>query len=73
MSMAYHILMKKEYPAGVQEDLCKNNATSLITDEEAIAVPEWQITEVQRRIVICNNNPESMISEDVFLEMLHEE
>jgi hypothetical protein len=73
MSMAYHIPMKKEYPAGVQEDLCKNDAISLIPEEEAIAVPEWQIKEVQRRMVICNNNPESMINEDVFLEMLHEE
>jgi hypothetical protein len=65
--------MKKEYPAGVQEDLCKNDAITLITEEEAFAVPEWQIKEVRRRIVDCNSNPESMINEDVFLEMLHEE
>ena len=71
--MLFRSLMNKEYPAGVLEDLCKNDAISLLPEEEAIAVPEWQITEVQRRIVICNNNPESMINEDVFLEMLHEE
>ena len=73
MSRAYHILIKKEYAAGVIEDLCKNNAISLIPEEAAIAVPEWQITEVRRRIVDCNSKPESMINEDVFLEMLHEE
>ena len=73
MSRAYHILIKKEYAAGVIEELCKNDAITLITEEEAFAVPEWQIKEVRRRIVDCNSKPESMIDEDVFLEMLHEE
>lgn len=72
MSRTYHILIKKEYATGVIEELCKNAAITLITEEEAFAVPEWQIKEVCNRIVDCNSKPESMINEDVFLEMLHE-
>ena len=73
MSRAYHILIKKENATGVLEELCKNDAIALITEEETFVVPEWQIKEVRKRIVDCSSKPESMINEDVFLGMLDEE
>jgi hypothetical protein len=73
MSRTYHIRINKEYAASVIEELCKNDAITLIPKEEAYDVPEWQMKEVQRRIADSNNNLKSMIDEEVFMSMLTEE
>jgi hypothetical protein len=73
MAQTYHIRIKKEYAASVIEDLCKNDAVILVPEEEAFDVPQWQKDEVRRRIEKYKQNPELLISESVFFDMLNEE
>lgn len=73
MSQIYHIRIKKEYAAGVIEDLCKNDAVVLVSEEEAFDVPQWQKEEVRKRIEKYKQNPELLVSEKVFFDMLNEE
>ncbi|MCF8449223.1 MAG: addiction module protein [Taibaiella sp.] len=73
MSQIYRIRTKKEYAAGVIEDLCKNDAVVLVPEEEAFDVPQWQKEEVRKRIEKYKQNPELLVSEKVFFDMRNEE
>ncbi len=73
MPVTYHIRIKEEYAAAIIDDLQKKNAVEFVPEEEAFEVPQWQKDEVMKRIEKYKNNPELLIDEDSFFQMLNED
>ena len=62
MSATYHIRIKKEYAAALNEDLQKVNAVEFIAEKDDIDIPQWQMDEVKRRIDYYDKNPQELVS-----------
>ncbi len=65
----YHIKIKKEYASAIIEDLKQVDAIEIIED----TIPEWQKTEVRKRIAEMKLNPSSVISESEFFTALEKD
>ncbi len=71
--ITYHIRIKKDYATAVIEELRKNDAVEIVAEEDAFDVPEWQKSEVRKRIEKYKNHTELLIDEDTFFKMLSAE
>ncbi len=71
MPITYHIRIKQEYAAAIIEDLRKKDALEMAPENEAFDMPQWQIEEVGNRMQNSKNNPELLIGEDDFFEILN--
>ena len=60
----YHITIKKEYALAVMEELQQNEAITIVQEE----IPEWQITESEKRLAKMKADPSSTIEMDKFFE-----
>ena len=68
MSATYHIRIKKDYALAVLEDLQKMEAVELVKEDET---PEWQKTEVRKRVKEVEQDPSILVDESVIFKMLN--
>ena len=62
----YHIKIKKEYASSLIEDLQQVDAIEIIEG----TTPEWQQRETLKRLAEMKANPDSVIEEDTFFDLL---
>lgn len=65
----YHIKIKKDYASALIEDLLQVDAIEIIEGQ----IPNWQKEETLKRLNKMKSNPETVISEKEFFNILNKD
>lgn len=68
-SSIYHIKIKKDYASALIEDLLQVDAIEIIEGQ----IPNWQKEETLKRLNKMKSNPETVISEKEFFNILNKD